>query len=320
MADIQTESPMSSSTRIVTDDEIDLFNYLCAIWHHRWMIFLLCVVAMALAVVLSMSRPRQYEATVTIVPPLDILQKESIGGAGMASNPLFRQVFDTAASSITNMYIEILSSREVADAVIDRFHLMTVYSDIKYRADARRQLKQSTKIETTPGRAVKIAVRDRDPNLAVAIAIAYVEELDRQNKRLSGGQATSKRVFLENRLKEVEAKLSKIDNILSREAKIQEGLYELLVQQYEMAKIEEANSMPTINVLDSPVVPELGIARGTVQKGVMAGVAAFIFGVFLAFTREYVLQTRRRRAGVKAARPECRTAAGSIAPTGEYRS
>src|SRR5215470_19928735 len=37
---------------------------------------------------------------------------------------------------------------------------------------------------------------------------------------------------------------------LYREAKIQETVYELLVQEYEIAKIQEAKEIPTVNVLD----------------------------------------------------------------------
>ena len=53
--------------------------------------------------------------------------------------------------------------------------------------------------------------------------------------------------------------------------------------------------MPTIQVLDEAVVPELPVARGTVKKGMMAGMAAMILGMFLAFTREYVASARVRK-------------------------
>lgn len=43
---------------------------------------------------------------------------------------------------------------------------------------------------------------------------------------------------------------------LYRETKIQEAVYELLTQQYEMAKIEEAKEIPTVKVLDPANVPE----------------------------------------------------------------
>jgi len=293
--DSQTKPRPSAVMRLAIEDEIDLLDHLSVVWRYRWMILVLCLVAMSVTVVLSVRKPRQYESAVTIVPPLDILRQES-GGLGALSNPLVRQMIDTGAGSVAGMYVEILESREVADAVVDRLGLMEVYEGVRYRSEARRRLKANSAVKTTKGGAVRVTVLDRDPNLAVAIATAYIEELDKQNKRLSASQATSNRVFLETRLQEVEAKLSKIDNILSREAKTQEMLYQILVQQYEIAKMEEAKSMPTIQVLDPPVVPELGVARGTVRKGVLAGITALMFGIFLAFGREYVVQARSHHA------------------------
>jgi uncharacterized protein involved in exopolysaccharide biosynthesis len=172
---------------------------------------------------------------------------------------------------------------------------MEVNDKVITRSQARERLQRSSKVESTDDGAVKVTVTDTDPNRCAAVANAYVEELDRQNKRLSAGEATSKRVFLENRLTEVETRLSQIDNILTREAKVQEMLYEMLVQQYEIAKIEEAKSMPTIQVLDEAVVPELPVGRGTIKKAIMAAVAAFMAGVFWAFAREYVAAARQRR-------------------------
>jgi hypothetical protein len=43
---------------------------------------------------------------------------------------------------------------------------------------------------------------------------------------------------------------------LYRETKIQETVYEMLTQQYEMAKIQEAKETPTVKVLDEAMVPE----------------------------------------------------------------
>ncbi len=301
MTDSQAKSQQPGSARLAVDDEIDLFDYLRVIWRYRWIILVLCIVAMSLTVATSLRTPRQFQSTATIVPPLDILQRESGGALGSLNSPLLRQMMDTTVGSISKMYVEILGSREVVDTIIDRFRLMDVYESIRHRSDARNRLKANTTVKITDGGAVKVTVLDRDPNRAAAIANVYVEELDKRNKKLSAGQATSKRVFLENRLKEVEAKLSQIDNILSREAETQERLYGLLAEQFEMAKMEEARSMPTIQVLDPAVVPELPVGRGTVRKGMMAGVGAFMFGIFLAFGREYIVQARRRERGATSA-------------------
>lgn len=42
---------------------------------------------------------------------------------------------------------------------------------------------------------------------------------------------------------------------LFRQTKIQETVYELLTQQYELAKVEEAKEVPSVKVLDAAVVP-----------------------------------------------------------------
>jgi capsule polysaccharide export protein KpsE/RkpR len=43
---------------------------------------------------------------------------------------------------------------------------------------------------------------------------------------------------------------------LYRRTKIEETVYELLNQQYELARIQEAKEIPTVNVVDSPNLPE----------------------------------------------------------------
>jgi len=43
---------------------------------------------------------------------------------------------------------------------------------------------------------------------------------------------------------------------LYRQVRVQETVYELLTQQYEMARIEEAKDIPVVSVIDPPGVPE----------------------------------------------------------------
>jgi len=45
-------------------------------------------------------------------------------------------------------------------------------------------------------------------------------------------------------------------NELFRQAKVDEALYEVLIKQLELAKVEEAKELPSIKVLDEPVIPE----------------------------------------------------------------
>ena len=43
---------------------------------------------------------------------------------------------------------------------------------------------------------------------------------------------------------------------LYRRVRVQETVYELLTQQYEMARIDEAKDVPVVSVIDSPGIPE----------------------------------------------------------------
>ena len=43
---------------------------------------------------------------------------------------------------------------------------------------------------------------------------------------------------------------------LYREVQVQEAVYELLTQQYELARIQEAKDVPVVSVIDAPGIPE----------------------------------------------------------------
>lgn len=75
---------------------------------------------------------------------------------------------------------------------------------------------------------------------------------------------------------------------LSREAKIQEKVFELLTSQYELAKIEEAKDVNTIQVLDRAVPPDRKSKPKRSVIVVLSVVVVFFLSVFLAFFLEYV--------------------------------
>lgn len=269
-------------------EELNIFDHIQVALKYRRMILLICIVAVVVTGTMCFLSPEIYSATTSIVPPMEMLQREpglAAGFLGTGQSAVLRRLMDV--TGIADMYVGILKSRAVLDAIIDKFDLMNVYEGARSKTGVRGELQDNTTVKVSDEGIVNITVRDRDPNRAAAMANAYVEELDQRNKRLSSGQATSKRIFLGNRLKEIEERLSRIDNILSREATIQEMLFELLTREYELAKIEEAKSMPTIQVLDEAIVPEERMARGTIRKTAMAGVGSLMFAVFLAFAREY---------------------------------
>ncbi len=75
---------------------------------------------------------------------------------------------------------------------------------------------------------------------------------------------------------------------LTRDLKIQEAIFELLSQQYEEAKIQEAKDTPTIQVLDRAVPPEKRSRPRRAMMVVMAAVASLFVGTVFVFGLEYL--------------------------------
>jgi tyrosine-protein kinase Etk/Wzc len=78
-----------------------------------------------------------------------------------------------------------------------------------------------------------------------------------------------------------------------REVKVQEKVFELVTSQYEMAKIDEAKDMTTIQVLDKAFPPDRRSSPRRTQIVILSTVVAFFFAVFLAFVLEYVDRFKR---------------------------
>ncbi len=75
---------------------------------------------------------------------------------------------------------------------------------------------------------------------------------------------------------------------------VQEKLFELLTQQYEMAKIEEAKEDITFQVIDRAVPPEKRIKPKRKLVVMLAGVVSLFAGVFAVFFMEFLANIKER--------------------------
>jgi len=96
-----------------------------------------------------------------------------------------------------------------------------------------------------------------DNNVRVRAAQAHVEELQKKLNEI-GGTGTENDLANNRSLYPSIRKLPLLGVTyadLYRQTKIQETVYELLTQQYELAKVQEAKEIPTVKVLDPALVP-----------------------------------------------------------------
>jgi uncharacterized protein involved in exopolysaccharide biosynthesis len=121
-----------------------------------------------------------------------------------------------------------------------------------------------------------------DNNVRVRTAEAHVEELQKKLNEI-GGAGTQSDLEKDNSLYPSIRKLPLLGVTyadLYRQTKIQETVYELLTQQYELAKVQEAKEIPTVKVLDPAMVPT---KRSFPPRGVIV-VLGTMLGLALAMT------------------------------------
>ena len=374
-----------------------LRDYLDIVLENRRLILSCVGIFMLFSLIISLCIPNSYVAVARILPP----RETNAGIAALftkADMPLSGLAGDLIGSQPpAALYVGIMKSRSVADALAQKFNLKELYGK-KYIEDVYRELDKRANIENSKkDQIISISVKDRDPVRAAAMANAYVEMLDKINRNLNITQGKRKRVFLEARLREVRSNLekaeldlktfqekyhlvaieeqakvaiegaaeikgqmiaaqtelqvfkqfgterqnealmlkAKIEELgkqlalmesglnpetgggkpvtngqvtdfyipfndvphlsmqlmrLTREAKIQEKLFELLTAQYEMAQIEEAKDVDTIQILDRAVPPEKKDGPKRTRIVLVMGFLAFIGSVLLVFVKKYRLR------------------------------
>ena len=110
--------------------------------------------------------------------------------------------------STTDEYVALMGSVTVADRIIDKFDLMSVYQT-PFRDKARGHLAKNVSfaIGKKDG-LVSVAVEDTDPRRAANMANQYVEELRRLTSVLAVSEAQRRRMFFEKQLEETKTRLT----------------------------------------------------------------------------------------------------------------
>ncbi len=82
---------------------------------------------------------------------------------------------------------------------------------------------------------------------------------------------------------------------LKREVEVQQGVYRLLMQQYEAAKIEAAKEEPGIQIIDKAVPAQRPISKGVKSTALIAGSLSLMVLVFLSFFIEYIHKYKEKK-------------------------
>lgn len=185
--------------------EISFIEALTQLVRYKRLIAMVTGSVLLLGILYCLILPTLYTSTTKIMTPQQTQSSASL---------LMSQLANSGAGSLAavassglglknpnDIYLGLLSSRPVADAIIRQFGLMGEYKSRDMTA-ARKTLASNTQMTTEKSGFLAVSVTDSDRQRAAEIANAYTEQLRVITKNLAVTEAAQRRLFYEEQLKQ----------------------------------------------------------------------------------------------------------------------
>lgn len=186
---------------------------------HKKLVVALPLAAAVVTAIVALILAPAYTAEVKMMPPQQNQSVASglLGQLGQLGSFAGATVNakDLGLHSASDLYAVMLHSRTVADALIQRFSLMSLYQARRHE-DARMRLDSSTRIIISKEGVISISVTDRDPKRAADIANAYVDELLKLTQKLAVTEAGQRRLFFEREVQSASDELASAEQALKK--------------------------------------------------------------------------------------------------------
>src|SRR5208337_561807 len=195
---LMTASPVNGESGEPRPRSADMMEILLVLAREKKPILQITLAASILAAIIVFLVPKMYTATATILPPQ---QNQSVASAllGQMAGAATLDLRDLGLKNPSDVFVAMLKSRTVEDALVNRFDLRKVYYVKRYQ-DARKILEKRSEIDPEKEGLISIEVSDRDPKRAAAITNAWVDQLRALNRGLALTEAAQRRVFFEQKL------------------------------------------------------------------------------------------------------------------------
>jgi len=216
--------------------EVSLIEALVQLARYKRLIAMVTGAVILLGVLYCLSLPTLFTSTTKIMTPqqtqssaaLLMSQLTNAGGGSLAAVAGGGLVLKNP----NDQYLGLLSSRPVADAIIQEFGLSDEYH-AKDMTAARKTLAGRTQMTTEKSGFLAVSVADRDKQRAAAIANAYTEQLRIITKTLAVTEASQRRLFYEQQLQQSREALLAAE-LAFQQVQQQQGLIQLDAQARAM--------------------------------------------------------------------------------------
>jgi len=195
------------------EGELDTIDFLVLLAKHKRTVGKITAGVVVLTTVIVLLIPNRYTAEATLMPPQQtqstsamLMSQLASGGLGSLA-ALAGSGMGAALKNPSDLYVGVLKSRTIEDAIISQFNYQNIYHE-KHLSDARKKLKNATDIKVEKDGLITIDFEDRDPKRAADVANSYVAELEKVTQRLAVTEAGQRRLFFEQQLQEAKDELS----------------------------------------------------------------------------------------------------------------
>ncbi|MFZ0395263.1 MAG: GNVR domain-containing protein [Terracidiphilus sp.] len=195
---------------------VSFVRFLRLIGARRRIVLSILTAGILISVLYAYMLPNIYTSTTTLMPPGNTSSFGSF--MSLLSNNPDANITDEmlGMGSPGELFVAILGSSNVQNALITRFSLMHYYR-AHTMMDARKELAADTTIsEDDKSGIITISVNALSPQLAAQLAQDYVTELNRVVTDDSTSSARREREFLEARVGEVKHDLDESSKVLSQ--------------------------------------------------------------------------------------------------------
>jgi uncharacterized protein involved in exopolysaccharide biosynthesis len=181
---------------------VDLRKYVVTLWRKRSFLYGAAALGLVAGIATGLLMHPAYDATVRLMPPSERIQSA------------LSLLITSAAKNSGDQYLGLITSRTVADDVIEHQHLAEYFHTTR-PSKLRALLDSMSKIKVDKNQFVTVTIRAKEPETAMRIANEFPAALYRLNHEVAQAQAEHRWQYYEAPLEQEKNHLAQAEEALT---------------------------------------------------------------------------------------------------------
>jgi len=212
-------APEASSHNATVGEENSLLDLLINLGERKTIIIRITAIFAFLSFAITLILPKYYTATTTLLTPQQNSSANAVLAAQLGGSTSGIAALTGGGLGLKNpndIFVGMLMSRTVEDAVVQHFDLMHEYHE-RSLSGARNVFESHANVDGSgKDGLIRVSIEARNPQRAADIANGYVEQFQNLSRHLAITEASQRRLFFERELEQVKDSLSSAEEALKQ--------------------------------------------------------------------------------------------------------